>query len=107
MTPPDIAAKLLFHIHNTEPLHQLTVADLGIGTGMLMCGLIYVGAQFVVGFEVDEEYIEASREMLDEKVDGADYELVLTDLRYMRMREAGVKDRLVNMVVMNPPFGTK
>lgn len=53
MTPPDIAAKLLFHIYNNEPIEEYTVADIGIGTGMLMCGVIYLQASYVVGFELD------------------------------------------------------
>jgi len=46
MTPPDIAAKLLFHIYQNEPIENYTVADIGIGTGMLICGAIYLQAKF-------------------------------------------------------------
>lgn len=49
MTPPDIAAKLLFHIYQTEPIEEYIVADIGIGTGMLMCGAIYLGAAYALG----------------------------------------------------------
>jgi predicted RNA methylase len=41
------------------------VADIGIGTGMLMCGCIYIGAAFTFGYEIDQQYIEQTRHMLD------------------------------------------
>ena len=45
MTPPDIAAKLLFYIYQNQPVEDYIVADIGIGTGMLMCGAIYLEAK--------------------------------------------------------------
>ena len=56
MTPPNLAAQLLFHIYNTHPVEELSVCDLGVGTGMLACGLVYVGFAMVVGVEVDGKY---------------------------------------------------
>lgn len=47
MTPPDIAAKLLYHIYQTEPIEQYIVADIGVGTGMLMCGAIFLEARYL------------------------------------------------------------
>jgi predicted RNA methylase len=49
MTPPDIAAKLLFLIYQTEPIENFVVADLGVGTGMLICGLVFIGAAYAIG----------------------------------------------------------
>lgn len=49
MTPPDIAAKLLFLIYQNEPIENFVVADLGIGTGMLICGLVFIGAAYAIG----------------------------------------------------------
>jgi predicted RNA methylase len=31
----------------------MVVADLGIGTGMLICGLVYIGALYALGVELD------------------------------------------------------
>lgn len=53
MTPPDLAAKLLFHIYQNEPIEDMLVADLGVGTGMLICGLVYIGALHAIGVELD------------------------------------------------------
>lgn len=64
MTPPGLASKLLFHIYQCENIENSIVADIGIGTGMLICGCIYIGAQFAIGYEIDEQYIESTRLML-------------------------------------------
>lgn len=52
MTPPDIAAKLLYYIYHNEPIEQYTVADIGIGTGMLICGAIYLEAKYISSYSV-------------------------------------------------------
>lgn len=49
MTPPDIAARLIYHIYLNEPVEEMVVADLGIGTGMLICGLVYIGSLYALG----------------------------------------------------------
>lgn len=49
MTPPDLAAKLLYYIYQHEDVEQQLVADLGVGTGMLTCGLVYIGALYTLG----------------------------------------------------------
>ena len=110
MTPPDVAAKLLFYIYQNEPIESYVVADIGIGTGMLTCGAIYLEARygleissFVLGIEFDEQYLLRTQKMLEEKVEGADYSLILADARNIKFNPS----RLVDLVIMNPPFGTK
>jgi predicted RNA methylase len=49
MTPPLVAAQLLFHVYQQENIEDMIVAELGIGTGMLMSGLIYIGAFHTLG----------------------------------------------------------
>jgi putative methylase len=64
MTPPDIAAKLLFLIYQTEPIENMLVADLGVGTGMLICGLVFIGAAYAIGVELDQKYVYVARDQL-------------------------------------------
>ncbi len=49
MTPPDVAAKLLFYIYQNEPIESQVIADLGVGTGMLICGMVFIGAAYSLG----------------------------------------------------------
>ncbi len=65
MTPPSLAADLLYEIQINEDVENMVVADLGVGTGMLICGLIYIGSGYSIGFEIDEKYINLTREMLE------------------------------------------
>jgi putative methylase len=102
MTPPDIAARLLFHIYQREPIEEMLVAELGVGTGMLMCGLVFVGAGYVLGVEIDEKYVGVAQGQLEEKVEGGHFDLIRADATNLRLRS-----KQVDMVVMNPPFGTK
>ena len=58
----------------------MVVADLGIGTGMLLTGLIYIGAYHSVGVEIDSKYIRVAQRQLEDKVEGASYELIHADV---------------------------
>ena len=58
---------------------------------------------FVMGMELDEQYLLASQKMLEEKVEGADYSLILADARNVKF----TPNHPIDMVIMNPPFGTK
>ena len=80
----------------------MIVAELGTGTGMLLCGLVYIGAYFSLGVEIDEKYIRIAQEQLENKVEGGNFDLILADATSLRMHH-----KKIDMVVMNPPFGTK
>lgn len=41
--------------------------------------------------------------MLEEKVEGANYQLINGDIKNMKL----VSTKPIDLVVMNPPFGTK
>lgn len=56
-----------------------------------------------MGIELDEQYIFRTQKMLEEKVEGADYQLILADARYFSIRP----NHPIDLVIMNPPFGTK
>lgn len=64
MTPPLVAAQLLFHVYQQENVEDMIVAELGVGTGMLMSGLIYIGAFHTLGVEIDQKYVRVAQEQL-------------------------------------------
>ena len=70
MTPPLLAAQLLFHVYQHEPIEDMVVADLGCGTGMLLTGLVYIGAMHAIGVEIDEKYVRVAQDQLEDKVEG-------------------------------------
>ncbi len=65
MTPPLVAAQLLFHVYQYEDVESMVVADLGVGTGMILAGLIYIGASFSLGIEIDEKYVRVTQKQLE------------------------------------------
>jgi predicted RNA methylase len=101
MTPPNVAAQLLYYVYLHEPVDSMLVADLGVGTGMLSCGLVYIGSLFTFGVELDTKYVCVARDQLEEKVEGGLFDLVNANVAQLRLRKQ------VDLVVMNPPFGTK
>lgn len=102
MTPPLVAAQLLYQIYLNENVEEMVVAELGVGTGMIIAGLIFIGAYHSLGVEIDQKYVRVAQRQLQEKVEGASYELIQGDVAQLRL-----KTKMVDLVVMNPPFGTK
>ena len=49
MTPPVVAARLLFHAYMKGDIEGRSVLDLGCGTGILACGAALLGAKEVAG----------------------------------------------------------
>jgi len=80
----------------------MLVADLGTGTGMLITGLVYIGSLYAVGVELDEKYVGVTKEQLDDKVEDGLYEVINANIARLRFRH-----KSIDLVVMNPPFGTK
>lgn len=96
--PADLAAEILFqscYVHND--IENKFVVDLGTGTGRLALGAAMLGAEYVVGIDIDADSLKvASRyaKLLELGVDWA-----LADINSLRGS--------VDTVLMNPPFGTK
>jgi len=97
-TPADIAADLLFRACYTYgDIRGKTVVDLGTGTGRLAIGAAILGADQVVGVDLDSESVHAA----------------LSNSKRMRMKvdwvigDIEVVQGLFDTVIMNPPFGTK
>jgi rRNA N6-adenosine-methyltransferase METTL5 len=58
ITPAHIASSLLYEIQEQyDDLEGKLVADLGCGCGVLSIGAFILGAQHVIGFEIDADAI--------------------------------------------------
>ncbi|MCU0632889.1 MAG: 50S ribosomal protein L11 methyltransferase, partial [Methanolinea sp.] len=102
LTPPDLAARLLFHAHMRGDIEGRRVCDLGSGTGILAIGAALLGAAEVVGVEFDCEALAVAVE--NAGILGTSPRFIQGDLRDPDLpSDLGPCDT----VVMNPPFGAQ
>ena len=97
-TPADLAAEILFtacYVH--DDIQGKRVLDLGTGTGRLALGASILGAEYVVGVELDGPTLRVA--CIAEKSLHAEVDFVLGEVATIRGS--------VDTVLMNPPFGTK
>lgn len=98
MTPGDVAASLLHLAYSHDSIKGKSVYDLGCGTGRLAIGAALLGADRVVGVDIDEEALEVAKE----NAGRAEVEV--------GWRRAGVEELEapeVDTVIQNPPFGVQ
>ena len=82
------------------------VCDLGCGSGMLSIGAVMLGAQLVVGIDIDEDALEISMQNRDDFEMNGNVELILADVTDVNGTLEQMHKKF-DTVIMNPPFGTK
>lgn len=63
-TPPALAAKVIFTMHDLEAIEGCSILDLGCGTGMLLIGAMVMGADYGVGIDADGDALFLAKENL-------------------------------------------
>ena len=96
-TSPEAAAELLLAADRWDPLAGRSVVDLGAGTGRLAIGAALLGADPVVGVEIDADAARVARRAA--RAIGARIE--------MTVRDVTGYDRPADVVLLNPPFGAQ
>ncbi|CAN0900115.1 rRNA N6-adenosine-methyltransferase METTL5 [Linum grandiflorum] len=100
-TGPHIASRMLFTAENSfGDVTDKVVADFGCGCGTLGAAAALMGAEQVIGIDIDPESLEmatANAEDLE-----LDMNFVQCDISRLALRGC-----VVDTVVMNPPFGTR
>lgn len=100
-TPAPIAAELLHFAYMQGDLSG-TVFDLGCGTGTLAIGAKLLGAEKVIGVDVDMRALHIARENAERL--GVDVELICCDVEDFTVHHL---EDVNPMVIMNPPFGAQ
>jgi predicted RNA methylase len=99
-TPTEVAAEMLFTAaYVYDDIEDKVVADLGCGTGRLGIGALLLGAQYVIGVDIDPRAVAVALKNAEIAEVSSRCYLVSSDVATLR----GVFDT----VLMNPPFGTK
>jgi predicted RNA methylase len=98
-TPPDLASRFLWTARND--IVGRSVADLGCGNGILGIGAKYIGADKVIGFEIDENAANKARA---NSKHGEFDQVIVCDVK-----KGITKDHYLqyDTVICNPPFGTR
>ena len=106
-TTPHIAAHVLWEIESYfTGIKEKAVLDLGCGTGTLGIGCLLLGAKKVVGIDIDQNAIDiALKNVRDLELDEDDITFIQKDVQQLTPADLGGVQ--FDMVVMNPPFGTK
>ncbi|XP_039126419.1 rRNA N6-adenosine-methyltransferase METTL5 [Dioscorea cayenensis subsp. rotundata] len=100
-TGPHIASRLLYMAESMfGDVSGKVVADFGCGCGTLGIASSLLGAEYVIGFDIDSHSLEIA------SINAAELELDI-DLILCDIKSLGLKGKFVDTVVMNPPFGTR
>jgi len=97
-TNADVGAEVLWNAHMIGELEDAQIVDLGCGTGILGIGCLVLGAGHVDFVDIDSDALDT----LYTNLEG--WEAETHDVHKMNIAEFSGKS---DLVVMNPPFGTK
>ncbi|GAB2219739.1 hypothetical protein Droror1_Dr00007376 [Drosera rotundifolia] len=100
-TGPHIAARMLYTAENSfGDVAGRVVADFGCGCGTLGLAAALLDAEYVVGFDIDAESLVIASSNADD---------LEVDMNFVQcdVRSIGLKDKAIDTIVMNPPFGTR
>lgn len=101
-TSSSIAAEWVWSMAMKREVSGRTILDAACGTGILGMGLLLLGARKVFFVDKDESAIHLCIEnynVLKEEYDLGDAEFIIQDISLF--------DQEVDIIVQNPPFGTK
>jgi len=101
-TPAPVAARLLFHAYMQGAIEGRRVCDLGCGTGVLSCGAALLGADYVLGVDIDPAAVAIA-------VENASVLGVSPTFRVGGITDPDLFSSVApfDTVVMNPPFGAQ
>lgn len=96
-TPSYIASDMLYFAHSLGDIENRKVMDLGCGCGIFALGAKLLGADSVIGMDIDEKAIDIARVYAQK--------LKLTvDFRVCEIKDFNEKG---DTVIQNPPFGAQ
>jgi len=98
-TDSEIAAEIIWNMYLCGEIENKVIADLGCGTGILGIGCMFFGPKKVYFVDKDRYALKKLRENLELQGFDADYEIIESDINEFKEQ--------VDIVIQNPPFGTK
>jgi len=99
MTESGIAADILWLFYMKGMIKDKVVADFGAGNGIFGIGALLLEAKFCYFVEIDKTSLAILKENLSDFEFEGKFKIINSDV-------AGFENK-VNLIVQNPPFGTK
>ena len=96
-TPAKVAADILYTAHAFGDIQGKSVMDLGCGTGIFSMGACLLGADNVLGCDIDSEAIDIARNNAEKAGCQVNFECIPVE------KASGEWDTCI----MNPPFGAQ
>ncbi len=102
-TDSEVASDVLWNAYMQGDIKGKVIADLGCGTGILGLGALLLGAKKVFLIDIDAEAVELAMKNKEslENVTGKKLNAIFS------AGDISMFDEKVDVVIMNPPFGTK
>jgi len=101
-TPAQIASSILYDAEITyNDIMGKTVLDLGCGDGIFALGAALLGAEYVIGIDIQSKALKVSKRNSELLRAAATIDFVLGDVEQLTMTKS------IDTVVSNPPFGVK
>ncbi len=103
MTPSEIASEIIWIAFMDENIKGKKVADFGCGTGIFSFGAALLGAEKVIGYDIDNKAIEIAEKnrKIVEKTN-----ILLSKIEFIKKDIRDVDEKF-DTVIMNPPFGVQ
>ncbi|MBI2652719.1 50S ribosomal protein L11 methyltransferase [Candidatus Woesearchaeota archaeon] len=99
----EIGASVIWNAFLLGDIEKMTIADLGCGTGILGIGALLIGAKNVLFIDSDEKSLKIAENNIS-KVKSEGYVLGSTEFICQDIGKLEIK---ADVVLQNPPFGTK
>ena len=103
ITDSEVAATVLWNAYLLGDIENRVIADLGCGTGILGIGALLLGAEKVFFIDSDEKALGIAKNNIL-KVKSEDYSINSEEFICLDIGQFKTK---VDVVIQNPPFGTK
>jgi len=97
ITPAGIAADIVFTAYQFNDIENKKIVDLGCGTGIFSVAAKILGAEKVIGFDIDKDIINIAKEYAEDN----NYDIDFYNKRIQDIQEE------CDTILMNPPFGAQ
>lgn len=105
-TDAHIAARMIYVAATSfEDIEGRSVLDLGCGCGMLSLGALMMGAERIVGVDIDPDALQIFRNNMEEMEVGEEDGIELINGDVLKLEDYLIES--FDTVLLNPPFGTK